>query len=100
MFIPNNGTGRFSLFTPNSTCVASSHRMLWTFYQPGDGSYQFQFKFVDQKGKPLDAANRGYRLTIDDLSAATAVMRVPTTYQGNPFEVVMTFTKVSDDINL
>ena len=80
--------------------MASSHRNLWTFIETGDGSYQFQFKFINEKGKPLDAANRGYRLNIDELSTAMTVMRVPTTYQGNPFEVVMTLTRVSDAINL
>ena len=100
VFIPNNGAGRFSLTGAGSQCMASSHRILWSFFEPGDGSYQFQFKFVNEKGKPLDAANRGYRLNIDELSTAMTVMRVPTTYQGNPFEVVMTLTRVSDAINL
>ncbi|MEN8125150.1 MAG: hypothetical protein ABFR32_08460 [Bacteroidota bacterium] len=99
VFIPNNGSGKF---TVNSTahCDASSNRIHWSFYEPGDGTYQFQFKFVDDKNKPLDAANTGYRSNIDQLYENTMVMRVATTYEGNPFDVVMTFNKTSDDITL
>jgi hypothetical protein len=57
-------------------------------------------KYVDEKNKPLDEANRGYRSNIDELNESTMIMRVATTYEGNPFDVVMTFTKTSDDITL
>jgi hypothetical protein len=59
-----------------------------------------QFKFVNEKNKPIDPANRGYKLAIDQLDAAAMEIRIATTYEGNPFDVVMTFSKVSEDINL
>jgi len=99
VFIPNNGSGKFSL-NSSAHCEASTHRIHWSFYEPGDGSYQFQFKFVDDKNKPLDAANRGYRSDIDHLDANSMEMRVATTYEGNPFDVIMTFNKVSEDFAL
>lgn len=100
VFIPNNGAGKFTISSTASQCQPSSNRIHWSFYQAGDDAYQFQFKYVNEKGKPLDAANRGYRATIDDLNQSMMVLRVATTYQGNPFDVVMTFTKTSDDITL
>ena len=99
VFIPNNGSGKYTL-PGGSNCEAVSNRIHWSFYEPGDGTYQFQMKYVDEKGKALDAANRGYRSNIDELSEGTMVMRVATTYEGNPFDVIMTFSKVSDDITL
>jgi len=45
-------------------------------------------------------ANRGYRSNIDNLSENSMEMRVETTYEGNPFDVIMTFTKVSEDFSL
>ncbi|RLD86459.1 MAG: hypothetical protein DRJ07_00715 [Bacteroidetes bacterium] len=99
VFIPNNGSGKFSI-NSSAHCEASAHRIHWSFFEPGDGSYQMQFKFVDEKNKPLDAANRGYRSNIDQLDANQMVMRVATTYEGNPFDVVMTFSKVSEDFAL
>ena len=99
VFIPNNGSGKFSI-NSSAHCEASTHRIHWSFYEPGDGTYQMQFKFVDEKNKPIDAANRGYRSNIDHLDANNMEMRVATTYEGNPFDVVMTFSKVSEDFAL
>lgn len=99
IFIPNNGSGKFTL-NSSAHCEASTNRIHWSFFEPGDGLYQFQFKYVDEKNKPLDAANRGYRSSIDNLSENSMEMRVATTYDGNPFDVVMTFAKVSEDFAL
>jgi len=99
VFIPNNGSGKFTL-NSSAHCEASSNRIHWSFFEPGDGSYQLQFKYVDEKNKSLDPANRGYRSNIDNLSESSMEMRVATTYEGNPFDVVMTFTKVSEDFAL
>ena len=101
VFIPNNGSGKFSLTGEGgSHCEPVTSRIHWSFYEPGDGSYQFQFKYVDEKNKPLDPANRGYRCTIDDLQPTVMEMRVEVTYEGKPFDVVMSFEKVSEDFAL
>jgi hypothetical protein len=101
VFIPNNGSGKFSLTGEGgSQCEPVTSRIHWSFYEPGDGSYQFQFKYVDEKNKPLDAANRGYRCNIDSLQENAMEMRVEVTYDGKPFDVVMSFEKISDDFAL
>jgi hypothetical protein len=99
VFIPNNGTGKFSI-NQGSQCEAVTQRILWSFYEPGDGVYQFQFKYVDEKNKPIDPANRGYRSNIDTLEENNMTMRVVTTQDGNEFDVVLTFTKISTDFAL
>lgn len=99
IFIPNNGSGKF---TVNSAahCEDSSHRIHWSYAESEDGTAVMQFKFVNEKNKPIDPANRGYRVNIENLDAANMEMRIATTYEGNPFDVVMTFSKVSEDISL
>ena len=99
VFIPNNGSGKYTLLA-GSQCEAVTTRIHWSFYEPGDGTYQFQFKYVDEKNKPVDSANRGYRSTLDSLEESTMSMRVQSTYEGNEFDVVLTFTKISEDFTL
>ena len=96
VFIPNNNTGKYSI-NQGSQCEAVATRIRWSIYEPEDGAYQFQFKYVDEKNKPIDSANRGYRSVIDSLEENTMTMSVQSTYEGKEFDVVLTFTKVSED---
>jgi hypothetical protein len=100
VFIPNNGSGKYTINGTGSQCEAITTRIHWSFYEPGDGTYQFQFKYVDEKNKPIDEANRGYRSTISSLESNSMVMRVQTTYEGKEFDVELTFTKISEDFAL
>jgi hypothetical protein len=99
IFIPNNGSGKFTI-NSSAHCETSTHRIHWSYSESEDGNAVMQFKFVNEKNKPLDSANRGYRVNIENLDAAGMEMRIATTYEGNPFDVVMTFSKVSGDVNL
>lgn len=99
VFIPNNGTGKFTIEATNR-CEAGSHRILWSFNETGDGSTQFQFKYVDSKNKPISGDKSGYRAKIDVLTATNMVLRVNSTSQGSPFDVVLTMDKVSEDYTL
>ncbi len=98
ILIPNNGKGRIDLDVTSSLCSPSSHYIHWSFYEPGDGSTQFQLKHADAKGNPVDASGRGYRANIDQLNGGTMIMRVASSYQGNAFDVLLTLNKVSDSI--
>lgn len=99
VFIPNNGSGKFSL-NGGGQCTASTNFIHWSFYEGNGGGTQLQFKYVDAKKKVLDPANTGYRSKIDQLSPNNMVVRIATTYEGNPFDVVMTLNKVSENITL
>ncbi len=99
VFIPNNGTGKFNLNTSNN-CTASTNRILWSFYDAGGAQYYFQFKFVNEKNKPLSVTKSGYRMRISNLTPSTMETRVKTSSQGHPFDIVLTFDKISDTITL
>lgn len=100
VFIPNNGTGRFTL-TPSDRCPQSSHRILWSFFNNPDKTTDFQFKYVDDKNRRLSESKSGYRLMIADLNPQQMELRIPTLdQQGNPFEIVLLYSKLSDEINL
>jgi hypothetical protein len=99
VFIPNNGTGKFTLNQTNN-CEAMSQRILWSFFEHGEDSTYFQFKLVDEKNKPLGAKKSGYRMHINNLSSSEMEAKIETTHQDKDFDVVFTFQKISDDINL
>jgi len=101
VFIPNNNTGTFRLIS-SEPCPGESHRILWSFFESTDDSYDFQFKYVDQRNRPLAAAKRsGYRMRITELNVPNMELRIKTVdEEGSPFEVVLSFTRVSDNIQL
>jgi len=99
LFIPNNGTGRFSI-NGSERCQEGTHRILWSFYESGNGSTELQFKLVDAKNKPLSGDKSGYRMTVESLSESNAVFRVKVDYEGKPFDVVLTLDKVSNEVKL
>ncbi len=99
VFIPNNGTGKFTI-EPADRCQAGSRRILWSFNETGYGSTQFQFKYVDERNKPLSGDRSGYRANIDALTESNMVLRVKTNYQGTAFDVVLTMNKISEDYSL
>lgn len=100
IFIPNNSKGRVSLDVTSSLCSPASHYIRWSFYEPGDGTVTFQLKHADAKGNPTDPSGRGYRANIDQLNGSVMVLRVPTSYQGSAFDVLLTFNRVSDSITM
>ena len=99
VFIPNNGTGKFTI-QPATRCDAGTHRILWSFNETADGSTQFQFKYVDDRNKPLSGDKSGYRANIDTLTPGNMVLRVKSNYQGTPFDIVLTMEKTSEDYTL
>ena len=99
VFIPNNGSGKYTI-NEGVHCEPVATRIHWSFYEPGDGSFQFQFKYVDENNKPIDAANRGYSSVIETLEENAMTMRVVTSNEGKEFDVILTFTKVSEDFTI
>ncbi len=100
VFVPNNGSGKFTTSANGSQCGVNTSRFHWSYFDAGNGKTQLQFYLTDAKGKRIDAGKSGYRADIDSLDTGSMVIRIPTTYQGNPFYVVMTFNKVSDNVTI
>ena len=99
VFIPNNGTGKITLEGANR-CEAGSHRILWSFNETAGGNTQFQFKYVDERNKPLSSTRTGYRADIEALTESNMTLRVRTNYEGTAFDVVLTMNKISEDYTL
>jgi hypothetical protein len=99
MFIPNNNTGKFTTVANSSNCEFTNKRIRWSYYD-GEGQRNLQFKFVDSKNKTLDPANKGYRLKIKDLNQTNMTIEVDVEYEGNPFIVSMSLSKISTNVVL
>ncbi len=99
VFIPENGRGKFTILN-SGQCENSINRIHWSLHEPGDGTFQFQFKYVDTKNNPINNENRGYRSKIEQFDTNSMIMRIATTFEGNSFEIAMTFNKTSEEINL
>lgn len=99
VFIPNNGTGKFTLAATNR-CDGSAHRILWSFADQGNGTAVFSFKFVDEKNKTLSGDKSGYRTSIEGLTDTNFELRVNSSYEGRAFDVVMSLAKVSEEFSL
>lgn len=99
VFIPNNASGRYTTNASNSTCNILNYRIIWSFFENGNNK-SFQFKYADEKNRPQSKNKTGYRAEINELSTNNMIITVPSTYEGKSFNVVMTFNKTSDNINL
>jgi major membrane immunogen (membrane-anchored lipoprotein) len=99
MFIPNNNTGKFTTAQSNSSCQVQTSRIKWSFVNATSGKL-LQFKYVDNKNKPIDAMNRGYQLKIMSLDPNSMKANVNVEVDGSPFTVVLTFNKISENVNL
>ncbi|QDO94986.1 hypothetical protein FNB79_13740 [Formosa sediminum] len=99
VFIPNNGSGKFSTNVNSSICEAYTQSIHWSFLESADGYTQFQFKYVGDGIKAKNVTS-GYRATIQEISDNMMILKVPSEYEGNAFDVIMTFNKTSDSIEL
>lgn len=99
VFIPNNGSGKYTI-NESAQCEAVATRIHWSFYEPGDGTFQLQFKYVDENNKPIDSANRGYSSNVDSLEENAMTMRVVASAEGKEFDVILTFTRISHDFSI
>lgn len=99
VFIPNNASGSFTTNVSNSTCSMVNYRIIWSFFE-SDNIKSFQFKYADERNRPQSKDKTGYRATINSLSESNMTITVPSMYEGKAFNVVMQFTKKSDNLNL
>ncbi|NER15628.1 lipocalin family protein [Spongiivirga citrea] len=89
-FISNNSTGSYSF--SNGNCGQESNLIRWSIFEPGDGSYQFQFKPIDEKKKSTNN-NAGFRLNIDALNETSMTLSTTVNVDGTPFLINLNFIK-------
>lgn len=99
MFIPNNYTGKFNLTSNWSDCEPTTANIRWSYYDSNQ-ERSIQFKYIDNKNKSIDPDNRGYRMIIKTLNQTKMKIELELEQQGSPFSIVMTMTKISDNIFL
>lgn len=91
-FRDNNSTGRYTL-KDGSLCQGGDRFIRWSIIERAENyNAQFQFKFIDEKLKDIDGG-RGYRFTINTLTANEMVLKQNVTVDGAPITVVYNFTK-------
>ncbi len=99
VLIPDNGSGKLTILN-SDLCENTINKIQWSLHEPGDGTFQFQFKYVGTTNNEVGNLNRGYRSKISDLNASSMKMNVIADVMGKPFELEMTFDKTSEEINL
>lgn len=99
VLIPNNGTGKFTLNNLGQ-CKGEVQRILWSFDRLDGGKADFLFQAVDSKNKPLANDKSGYVVGIEAVRDSNFEMHIRTSYEGNPFDVVMNLHKVSNAVKL
>ncbi len=99
MFIPNNYTGKFTLASNSSNCESTTARIRWSYFDSDTERY-IQFKYTDDKNKSLDPMNRGYRMKIESLNQTNMKIELDVEYEGSPFTVVMSMSKISSNVVL
>lgn len=91
-FRDNNSTGRYTI-APSSLCDAGDRSIRWSVVSPTENyKDQLQFKFIDGKGKDIDAGI-GYRLTIDTLTEQNMTLNSTVQADGAPVTVVYSFAR-------
>ncbi len=63
VFIPNNGSGKFTTSATTSQCEVMTNKIHWSLFD----SQQFQFKYLDSDTKAKNVTT-GYRGNIDSLN--------------------------------
>jgi len=91
-FIPNNNTGNYTV--KNSNCSTGIRYFRFTIQEVNvdTGLYAFLLKPTNEKYKS-DEYNRGFRLTLANLSDSEMQWQQTVSVEGEPFVISMNFSK-------
>ena len=99
VLIPDNGSGKLTILN-SDLCENKIQKIHWSLHEPGDGSFQFQFKYIDLAENESMNSNRGYLSKIKNLNSTSMIMNVNQKINDKPYEIEMTLNKISDEIVL
>jgi hypothetical protein len=91
-FVGNNGSGNYNLMEGKGGCSMVSRKIKWSIYEPAGEEKKFQFKRLDDKGKPLDE-NDGFRLSIKSLEQNNMSLVSQIMYEAKPLNIIYNFVK-------
>jgi hypothetical protein len=92
-FNQNNSLGTYSISQNAGECVAVTRTIRWSIYEAKDEPKLFQFKKLDNKLKPIEEGNAGYRFTILKLDAGTMQLRNDISFEGKPASFIYNFVR-------
>ena len=92
-FNQNNSLGTYSISQNAGECVAVTRNIRWSIFEAKDEPKLFQFKKLDDKFKPVDEGNAGYRFTIVKLDEKNMQLRNDISFEGKPASFVYNFVK-------
>ena len=77
-----------------STCLQSSRSIHWLIYEPGDGTMNFQFKYISTDEEAEKTINKGYQTKIDKIDGSIMVMHTSSVKDNNS-SITLTFSKIT-----
>ncbi len=92
-FNRNNSLGTYSISQNAGECVAVTRNIRWSIYEAKDEPKLFQFKKLDDKLKPVEEGNAGYRFTILKLDDHTMQLRNDISFEGKPASFIYNFVR-------
>ncbi len=93
-FNQNNSLGSYAISQNAGECVAVTRNIRWSIYEAKDEPKLFQFKKLDDKYKPVEEGNAGYRFTIIKLDNNTMQLRNDISFEGKPASVIYNFVRI------
>ncbi len=77
-----------------STCLQSLRNIHWLIYEPGDGTMNFQFKYISTGEVSEKTISKGYQTKIDKIDGSTMVMYTSSVKDTNS-PITLTFNKIT-----
>lgn len=92
-FNDNNSLGSYTINQNGGECVSVKRNFRWSIYEAAGQPKLFQFKKVDDKYKPIEEGNAGYRFTIVQLDKATMKLKSDVTFEGKQASFIYNFVR-------
>lgn len=92
-FNQNNSLGSYAISQNAGECVSISRNIRWSIYEAKDEPKLFQFKKLDDKLKPVEEGNAGYRFTIIKLDNNSMQLRNDINFEGKPASLIYNFVR-------
>lgn len=86
--------GYYSISQNAGECVAVRRNIRWSIYEAKDEPKLFQFKKVDNKYKPIEEGQAGYRFTILDLQKNSMKLRSDVQFEGKTVSFIYNFVRI------
>lgn len=77
-----------------SNCLGNYRKIHWLIYEPGDGTMNFQFKYISTGEEAEKNISKGYQTKIDKIDGSTMVMHTVSGKESNS-AITLTFNKIT-----